>query len=282
MQIILNADDFGRSPHINAAVIQAHRQGVLTSTSLMVMEDAVGEAVSLARETPSLAVGLHTVMACGKALLPRCQIPHIVDRNGRFPDNAFWVGLNYLFSQTAREELTCELKAQFDRFIATGLPLSHVDSHVHMHVHPIVFDLLLSLAEQYGAQGFRLPRDDFRLAIGYSHHRAMTKAVWALVFGCLNRRGVGRLRKSRLVFTHRVFGLMQTGQMQEAYVVEMLHRLTLPSAEFYFHPSMIFEGETLGPNPGDLATLLSPAVKRVIEERGLRLATYPTLDRLES
>jgi len=277
MQVILNADDFGRSASINAAVIRAHRQGVLTSTSLMVAGDAVEEAVALARETPTLAVGLHVVVVNGPATLPPTQIPHLADSSGRFPNDPVRLGLLYLLNRTAREELAREMTAQFERFAATGLPLSHVDGHMHMHVHPTVFNLLVPLAEQYGARGVRLPRDDLWLALGYDRRQAGTKAAWAITYALLCRWCLRRIRDSRLAVTHRVYGLMQTGQMQEAYVVRVLRRLSVPTAELYFHPATEPSGEVLGPNPGDLAALLSPAVRRVIEERGLRLATYADL-----
>jgi hopanoid biosynthesis associated protein HpnK len=277
-RIIFNADDFGRSPAINTAVMQAHRDGVLTSASLMVAGDAAEEAVALARNTPTLAVGLHLVVISGRAALPPKEIPHLVDSNGYFPNNPVLVGLRYLLSSMVQKELAREMSAQFERFAATGLPLSHVDSHLHMHVHPTVFSLLLPLAEQYGAVGLRLPRDDLRLALGYDRRHAGTKVSWAISFGLLCRWCLSRLRNHHLTVTDRVYGLMQTGQMQEAYVVNLLRCLEVPTAELYFHPTIGPESEFLGPNPGDLATLLSPAVRQVIQERGLRLATYPTLN----
>ena len=277
VQIVLNADDFGASASINAAVMQAHRRGVLTSASLMVTGDAAAEAVALAREAPDLAVGLHIVVACGKAALPPTQIPHIVDQDGQFPNDPLHAGLRYYFSRTTQEELAAELEAQFERFAATGLALSHVDSHLHMHVHPTLFRLLLPLAEKYGAQGLRLPRDDFWVSMGHDRRRAGLKALWAIVFGLLARHCAGRLESHPLKVTHRVYGLMQTGQMRESYVLDLLHRLQVPTAEFYFHPSLRIEDGASGPNPSDLATLLSPAVRGVIQERGLCLATYPAL-----
>lgn len=279
MQIILNADDFGRSASINAAVMRAHRLGVLTSASLMVTGDAAEEAVALARDTPTLAVGLHVVVVGGRATLPPEEIPRIVDGNGCFPDDPVRTGLRYFVSRAAQEELARELEAQFERFAATGLSLSHVDSHLLMHVHPTVFSLLLPLAVRYGARGLRLPRDDFWLAMDYDRHRAGIKALWAITFGLLGRRCLNHLGNNHLTTTHQVYGLMQTGQMQEAYVLELLRRLRVPTAELYFHPSTVHEGEALGPNPGDLATLLSPAVRQIIQERRLRLATYSTLDK---
>lgn len=65
--------------------------------------------------------------------------------------------------------------------------------------------------------------------------------------------------------------------MREDYVIQVLRRLSVPTAELYFHPTTGSGSETLGPNAGDLATLLSPAVRQVIQERGLRLTTYPAL-----
>jgi hopanoid biosynthesis associated protein HpnK len=277
VRIILNADDFGRSPSINEAVILAHREGVLTSASLMVTGEAADEAVALARATPTLAVGLHVVLAQGRAALSAREIPHLVDSRGRFSDDPVRAGLRYFLSRAAQEELGRELAAQFERFAATGLPLSHVDSHLHFHMHPTVFRLLVPLAERYGACGLRLPRDDLRLALAYDRRRMLTKVAWALTYGLLGRWNLRYLRRCHLVVTHRVYGLMQTGQMQEAYVVPLLRRLHEPTAELYFHPATTPGDEALGPNPGDLATLLSPAVRQVIQERGLSLATYPTL-----
>jgi hopanoid biosynthesis associated protein HpnK len=277
VQVILNADDFGRSSTINAAVIQAHREGVLTSTSLMVAGDAVQEAVALARETPTLAVGLHLVVLDGPAVLPPSQIPHLVDGKGYFVPDAVRLGLRYTLNAAARQELACEMTAQFERFAATGLPLSHVDGHLHMHMHPTVLTLLLPLAVQYGARGIRFPRDELWLGLSYNHYHAGIKFVWAIAFGFLTRRGLGRLASYGLATSRRVYGLMQSGHMDEAYVLKVLDRLSVPTAELYFHPDTAPRHQALGPNPGDLATLLSPSVAHLIDKRGLRLTAYPNL-----
>ena len=83
-RLIVNADDFGRSASINQAVIRAHREGILTTASLMVNEPAVEEAVALARENPELGVGLHLTLLCGHSALPPEQIPGLVDAKGEF------------------------------------------------------------------------------------------------------------------------------------------------------------------------------------------------------
>jgi chitin disaccharide deacetylase len=277
MRVVINGDDFGRSSSINAAIVRAHREGVLTSASLMVTGEAAEEAVELARALPTLAVGLHLVVAGGRPVLPAGEIPHIVGRDGRLLGDAAQAGVRVFLSRAAQAELAQELRAQFERFARTGLPLSHVDGHMHLHMVPPIFRMLLPLAQEYGAAGVRIVRDDVWLALRYDRRRTATKLAWALVFGALAAYCRARLRRYRLIAADRVYGLMQTGEMQETYVLRLLGELTAETAELYCHPSLVFEGEALGPNPGDLGTLLSPAVRRLMQDRGIRLATYPTL-----
>lgn len=276
-RVIFNADDFGRSPAINAAVIQAHREGVLTSTSLMVAGEAWQEAVELARAHPTLAVGLHLVVSSGPAVLPHRIIPHITSPCGRLRDDPLQAGLYYGFSRTARQELEREIEAQFARFAGTGLPLSHVDGHQHLHVHPAVFPLVLRLAQEYGAHGMRLPREDVGLTLGLERRQSPLQVLWTLILRLVCRWCAGQMQGIRLAVPARVFGTLQSGRMHERYVVGVLRNLHYPSAELYFHPTLDQQAEPLGPNRGDWQTLLSPAVRQVIAERGLRPATYVEL-----
>ena len=275
-ELIVNADDFGRSAEINEAVRRALRAGVLTSASLMVTGTAVDEAVEIAHRHPRLAVGLHVVVADGAPALPPVRIPHLVDASGRLRRNAVRQGLELMLRRTARAELACELEAQFARFAATGLPLAHVDGHLHLHVHPVVFDQLLPLAAAYGARGFRIPADDHVLALRYSRRRLLTKLAWTATFALLARRARRRLRGQPLASCDRVYGLLQSGAMDERYVLHVIEALA-GRAEMYFHPSIRDLGEPLGPNTTDLETLLSAAVARAISARSVQLATYPTL-----
>jgi hopanoid biosynthesis associated protein HpnK len=327
MEVVFNADDFGRSSEVNRAVLLAHREGVLSSASLMVTGDATEEAVELARATPTLAVGLHLALSDGRPASPPDEISHLLGSRDRFPTNPARVWIRYIFSATARREMVRELGAQFERFAATGLPLDHVNGHQHIQMQPAVFRALLPLARQYGAGGVRLPRDDFGLAMHYDRRGALGKAVWATVFGILCRRYSGALtapkqRSGQAAATHRpavtnrVYGLVQSGRMDEAYVLQVLalapdasvahpicsrgstgRPLRRPAAEslrsairdsslshvgrwaveLYFHPTLASEAVPLGPNPGDLATLLSPVVRQAIEAYGWTPVSYATL-----
>src|SRR5205823_10804591 len=83
-RLVVGGDDFGAAREVNAAIVRAHREGILTSTSLMVTGDAAAEAVALARENPRLAVGLHLVLAQGRPSARREEIPGLRARDGEF------------------------------------------------------------------------------------------------------------------------------------------------------------------------------------------------------
>src|SRR5689334_13160068 len=108
-RLIVNADDFGRSPSINAAVIRAHQQGILTTASLMVNEPAFDEAVALAKQNPRLGVGLHLTLLCGHSALPQEKIPGLVNERREFADNPATVGFRYFFSRPLRPQLRDEI-----------------------------------------------------------------------------------------------------------------------------------------------------------------------------
>jgi hopanoid biosynthesis associated protein HpnK len=277
IRVILNADDFGRSAAINEAVKRAHEEGVLTSASLMVAGDAAEEAVELAREMPGLAVGLHVVLVDGPAVLSAAEIPHLVDGNGRFPNAVVSMGVRYAFHRPSREEMVQELEAQFDRFAATGLPLSHVDGHHHLHVHPTIFALLTPLAARYGAQGIRVPRGELRMSLSYDRSMLGTKVLWATALWLLSPWFRRCLRGHLLSVPRRVYGMMQSGRMHEPYVVRVLRQLDVPTAELFFHPTVSPIAEPFGPNAADLEALLSPNVRQLICERGLLRSRYAHL-----
>ena len=122
-RLIVNADDFGLSASVNAAVIQAHRTGILTTASLMVNEPGCAEAVRLAQENPRLGTGLHLTLLMGHSALPPGAIPGLVNARGEFSNSPVGVGMNYFFKGKLRAQLRAEIHAQFEKFHATGLKL---------------------------------------------------------------------------------------------------------------------------------------------------------------
>jgi hopanoid biosynthesis associated protein HpnK len=278
IRLIVNADDFGRSESINAAVLEAHDRGILTSCSLMVGEAAAPAAVRAARERPGLAVGLHLTTLCGHAVLPPSTVPRLVDGSGRLPENPVRAGLRYSFDRAALAQLERELRAQFERFDEFGLPLSHVDGHLHMHLHPFIFDRVAALAEESGCRRLRIPRDDWWAYRREAGLRALAQAPLALIFAWLNRRAHRRLAGRGFVWATRVHGLFHTGRMDEGGLLALLRRLPPGDHEIYSHPDAGQERSDARGGQNELAALTSPAVRRLLEERGIHRITYRDLE----
>lgn len=275
---IINGDDFGFSSGVNQAIIKAHEEGVLTSTSLMVTGAAFEQAVELARVHPTLAIGLHLVLVCGSAVLPPSQISHLVDSAGNFPYSPPITGLRYQFKQATHEELRQEIRAQLEKFRSSGLPLSHVDGHLHMHVHPVVLRILVDLADEFGIRVIRLPYEELEITLGLDRRNLLTKLVWAGVFGRLRRYGEGLLKSKGIRFADRVYGLLETGCMTEEYLLGLLPQIEADLVEIYSHPAIAIAGEplngSLGAGEAELAGLLSVRVGEMLIANGFELTNF--------
>jgi hopanoid biosynthesis associated protein HpnK len=269
-RLIVNADDFGRSRSINEAVIRAHREGILTSASLMVNEPACAEAVTLAKEAPTLGVGLHLSLLCGHAGLAPGKIPGLVNENGRFSDNPVGVGCAYFFKRNLREQLRGEIGEQFSRFRDTGLRLDHVNGHLHMHLHPVVFRLVMEVADEFGIRRMRLTREPFWMDVPLARGRRLYRATHAATYSLLAWRAESELRRRQIRHAQRVFGLLQNDHVDEAYILKLLEVLPGGDSELYSHPSMdTFKYE--------FDALVSPSVKSRIGKAGIQLIRYQDL-----
>ncbi|GAA6614623.1 hopanoid biosynthesis-associated protein HpnK [Scytonema sp. NUACC26] len=274
---IINGDDFGLSSGVNQAIIKAHKEGVLTSTSLMVTGEAFDEAVSLARTHPSLAVGLHLVLVCGRAALPPDQISHLVDSTGNFPYSPSISGLRYQFNRLTHEELRREIRAQLEKFRSSGLHLSHVDGHLHMHVHPVVLRILVELAREFNIRVIRLPYEELGMTLRLDRHHLLTKLVWTGVFGGLRRYGEGLLKSKGIAFVERVYGLLQTGSMTEEYLLGLIPQIKADLVEIYSHPAQAMSKSLNDPpetGEVELTALLSGQLKEMLATKGFELTNF--------
>jgi chitin disaccharide deacetylase len=269
-RLIVNADDFGRSHSINEAVIRAHREGILTTASLMVNEAGYDEAVARARENPRLGVGLHLTLLCGKSALPPEKIPGLVNARGEFSDKPIATGFRYFFQRGLCDQLRLEIQAQFQKFRATGLPLDHVNGHLHLHLHPTVFRILMDDAATLGIQHLRLTRDCL------SRSRRMARGHWiyrvshAAIYEWLSRRARRPLQQRGIRHAQITFGLLQHARVDEEYIRKLLPELPPGDSELYSHPS-------LDEFKHEFDALVSPRVKELVGKLGIKLIRYQDL-----
>ena len=154
--LVVNGDDFGVTPGVNAGILDAHTRGILTSASMFANAAATSEALALARRTPTLGIGCHLTLVDGAPLLPPSRVPTLA------PDGVFrptWGEFiaAALARRIALREVERELEAQIDRVRSAGIRLTHLDSHKHVHAYPPVFRLVARLARRFGIATVRVP-----------------------------------------------------------------------------------------------------------------------------
>jgi hopanoid biosynthesis associated protein HpnK len=269
-RLIVNADDFGLSTSVNTAVIRAHREGILTTASLMVNEPGLDEAVALAKQNPKLGVGLHLSLLCGRAALSPEKIPGLVNPRGEFSENPVATGFRYFFQRGLQQQLRAEIHAQFEKFRATGLPLDHVNGHLHLHLHPTVFRILMDDAEKLGIRRLRLTQEPFWMDVPLASGRRLYRSTHAAIYFCLSWRAQSALRRKNIRHTQRVFGLLQNAHMNEDYLLKLLSVLPAGDSELYSHPS-------LDEFKHEFDALVSPRVKELVKKLGIELIRYQEL-----
>ena len=250
--------------------MRAHREGILTTASLMVSEPACAEAVELARANPGLGIGLHLTLLCGHSALPRAAIPGLVNDRNEFTNNPAGAGFRYFFQPQLRAQLRAEIQEQFRKFKAFGLPMDHLNGHLHLHLHPVILSILMQDCAELKLGPVRLTRDALGLNLKLVSGRLLYRALHALIFSSLSAWARPKLDGRGLKHTQRVFGLLQNGQVNERYVTQMLEHLPSGDSELYSHPSLDEFKE-------EFEALISPAVREKIKALGIELIRYQDL-----
>jgi predicted glycoside hydrolase/deacetylase ChbG (UPF0249 family) len=160
-RVIINGDDFGMSPGVNAAIKRLHRAGRLTSTSIMTNMPWSPDALAYADQAADLRSGVHLNLTTGRPLLPSEEVPTLVDHSGQF------LPLSLLLSRLVagrvnRDELRHEMEAQIEAAlevfqVSPATKIDHLDSHMHFHAVPALGRLVSDLAIRYGVPAVRNP-----------------------------------------------------------------------------------------------------------------------------
>ncbi len=283
-RLIVTVDDFGLSVPVNEAIERGHREGIVTATSLMVAEPAAADAVARARANPSLAVGLHVVVVAGRPVLPPDRIPDLVGSDGLFSSELARAGMKYFFRPGIGRQLADEIRAQFEAFRATGLPLDHVNAQCHYHLHPTVLGLILDLARDYGRPPMRVPDEPFGPSWRATHENYRGRLAHALFLAPFLRLMKARMRAFGVAHNDHVFGFNDTGRMTQERVLGFLGQLPEGTTEMYFHAATRRWPE-IAPDleayrlEDEFAALVSPRVADAVRASGAERIAFRDLAR---
>jgi hopanoid biosynthesis associated protein HpnK len=274
--LIVTADDFGLHESVNEAIERASRDGILTAASLMVGAAAAADAIRRARELPRLRVGLHLVLADGRAVLGPDLIPDLADQSGRMNSRMFVNGVRFFAVPKLRRQLEAEIRAQFSAFARTGLTLDHVNVHKHFHLHPTLLEMLLRIGSEYGVPAVRVPDEPLWFAARGGRWIPWMSAAMLAPWNSMMKR---RLRAARMLHNDSIFGVAASGAMDEETLLAVLARLPAGITEIYLHPATL-SGSAIAPSMNgyrhadEFAALLSARVRAAVAAAAVERGGY--------
>ena len=243
-KLIINADDFGFSRGVNLGIIDACRQGILTSATMMANMPAARDAAALAKENPELGVGIHFVLTCGR---PLTEAPSLVDDAGFFGEKG-----EYLV-QAEEDEIRREFQAQLEAFCSYGLMPTHIDSYDHIHSHEGVYPVVRELALAYQLPVRRM-------------------------LPCSEKTGKGVLKMTD-GFLHTFSGesLTKEGFLELIDQAAMHAHCELMCRPAYLDRDLIDGSPDAKERVRELALLTDPSVREYVEWKDIQLASYKTV-----
>jgi hopanoid biosynthesis associated protein HpnK len=222
---------------------------------------------------------LHLTLVQGVAVLPPSQIPDLVNEAGEFGDNPVAAGLRYFFNKGLYKQLKQEIEAQIQRVVDSGIALSHIDGHLNIHLHPTVFAFLTELMPRYGISSFRLSRERLLHNLRFDRQRRAGKTIERMIFGALSNHARPILKELGIRYANEVKGVLNSGRMTEAYILQILDGLQEGLTELYFHPGILPDSEITRRMPDyrhaeELAAITSPRIMSRLAELSIKLVNY--------
>lgn len=273
--LVVNADDYGLTEGVSRAILGAHRDGVVTSTSVLALAPGFATSVGWLQDAPGLGTGAH-LAAVGEdpPLLSAREVPTLVDRRGRM-----WSSWRVFLPLAAAgridpDDLRREFGAQIDAIAGAGVRIDHLDTHQNLHLWPMVSDVVLDLGEQHGVRTVRVTRSTARGPVGVTVRR-------------LAARLEQQLRQRGWRWPEASTGLDEAGCLEMGAMVGALTRLAATgarSAELATHPGGADDPDRERYRwsyrwEDELAALRSATVRTAIDELGFRLGTFSDLER---
>lgn len=288
-RLIVNADDFGLTKGVSQGIIDAHSDGIVTSTSLMANGNAFEESVALARKYPNLGMGAHLNLTQGKPVAPLSRVRSLVNSDGRLRLSPYSLWSAMLTRKIRISEIEAELRAQIEKILMADVSLTHLDGHKHVHILPRISEVVIRLAQEYGIRSIRRPIEEgpgvtIILQSGRDSKTGIVKQYLmsypiARFAHHLNRL----LMQAGLHCPAHFYGFTVTGFLSVETLAAILVGLPEGTSELMCHPGYfdpaLMDAETrlLAEREEELETLTSFEIKELVKRQQIQLVTYRDL-----
>lgn len=281
-KLIVNADDFGLHKSVNEGIIVGHTKGIITSTSLLASGHAFNDAISLAKQYPTLGMGIHIALVGGiPPVSDPSEVPSLLTKQGVFVDNYIELMKRIYAGHINYDELRLEIDNQIRKIVDTGIPVTHIDGHQHMHILPSVLPIVMERALAYGINAIRIPNERTRFFNGvYNPIRIVGKTGLSNVAA----KALPQVRHNGIRSTQYFWGMINGGQLGQKPLIQILkavHKLG-GTHEIMTHPGM--NNHTLNMCypwnyhwEQELEALTSDHTRRYVMQHNIELINYGDL-----
>jgi len=287
-RLIINADDFGLTNGVNQAIIDAHQEGVVTSTTLMANSKCFDQAIQLAKTVPQLGIGCHVMLVDGEPGLNAGDVGSLLaGRNSSKLRNGFLsLAGSAIRGHINPEQIEAEATAQIRKIQSTGLALTHFDTHKHTHMLPQILSPLLRAAQACGVRALRNPFPPLlRLPATQLLKRP---ALWArcaqlLALQTLRAQFCRLIEQHQMMTTDGTLGIVVTGNLNQELFEVIVGSIPDGTWEYLCHPG--YEDQELrqvrtrlrASRSQELKILTSPESREALKRRGVELISYHDL-----
>jgi len=281
----VNADDLGWTAGVNRGIAEAHRNGIVTSASLMANGAEFADGAELARNTAGLGVGVHLNLSDGGPITAREAVPSLLNNAGEFDGGPDALLLKIATRGLAMREVETEWEAQIAKVRAAGIEPTHLDGHKHVHMLPGLFEIALRLAKRHGIGAIRVSHEasNLRSALSAGELRAsvvLKQGVQARGLKLLARDAREQADRAGISTADHFCGIAQTGELTKEGVTRLLRSLPEGTTELMCHPGYADEAlrksatRLQESREKEVEILTDTNIRNLVASQGIRLIDY--------
>jgi len=274
-RLIVNADDLGLSENVDLGIIQAHRDGIVTSATFLSCGNSYEHAATLLRDNPGLGAGVHLCLTRERPVLDPSKLPSLT-AHGRFYNGPGGLMTRLYLGAVRRSEIYEEFSAQVERAVSLGIKPTHLDGHQHIHILPGIAHITVEVAKRFGVPAIRYP-------VGpVAGPRGIGARVEKFALETLARTQKARLDRAGMHYPDRFYGLAETGSLDAETVRRIIRSLSDGTSELMCHPGL--PDDALAKRTGwgygwegELNAVTASGLRELAGECGVELVGYGAL-----
>jgi predicted glycoside hydrolase/deacetylase ChbG (UPF0249 family) len=276
----------GWTEGVNRGIAESHRNGIVTSASLLANGAAFASGVEIARSTPGLGVGVHLNLSDGEPVADRELVTTLLNDRGELQGRPESLLLRRARRTLLLDEVEQEWDAQIQKVRNSGIEPTHLDGHRHVQMLPGLFEIVLRLAKRHGIAAVRVSHEESSLRAALSAGAkqkgtvVMRQGVQARGLKLLAPDAREQAERAGIATSDFFCGIAQTGELTREGVLRLLEILPEGTTELMCHPGYadadLAKSATRlqASRQAEVEILTDTKIRNLVASQGIRLIDY--------